>query len=122
MKVFLSWSGEKSRAVAGALRDWLPSLINEVDPFVSGKDIAAGARWQSEISGKLESSNFGIVCVTSDNQTAPWLNFEAGALAKVVGSSRVVPLAADLKVTDVKLPLGQFQAHPRSNADFRVGG
>jgi len=110
MKVFLSWSGGKSRAVAEALRDWLPLVINEVEPFVSGKDIAAGVRWQVEISGELESSNFGVVCVTAENQSAPWLNFEAGALAKAVGASRVVPLVIDLKVSDVRQPLGQFQA------------
>lgn len=112
MKVFLSWSGKLSRGVAEALRDWLPSAINEIEPFVSGKDIAAGARWQAEISGELELTHFGIVCVTRENQDAPWLNFEAGALAKAVGSSRVIPLAIDLKVTDVKLPLAQFQAQP----------
>jgi hypothetical protein len=42
------------------------------------------------------------------------LNFEAGALAKAVDLSRVVPLAIDLKPSDVKIPLGQFQAQPAS--------
>jgi hypothetical protein len=112
MKVFISWSGQKSREVAVALRDWLPAVINSVEPFVSSEDIYAGTRWQMEIAGQLESTNFGIVCVTKDNQHAPWLNFEAGALAKAVDSSRVVPLAVDLKPTDVELPLGQFQAQP----------
>jgi hypothetical protein len=37
-------------------------------------------------------------------------DFEAGALAKAVESSRVVPLAIDLKPSDIELPLGQFQA------------
>ncbi len=50
--------------------------------------------------------------MTAENQLAPWLNFEAGALAKAVDESRVVPLAIDLKPSDVKLPLGQFQAQP----------
>jgi hypothetical protein len=112
MKVFLSWSGDKSRAVALALREWLPLVINALEPFVSAQDIAAGTHWQTEVAGQLEASDFGIVCVTADNQEATWLNFESGALAKAVGSARVVPLAIDLKVTDVKLPLAQFQAQP----------
>src|SRR5581483_8186823 len=110
MKVFISWSGKRSRAVAVALRDWLPGVINSVEPFVSSEDIYAGSRWQKEIAEQLESTNFGIVCVTKENQHAPWLNFEAGALAKAVESSYVVPLAVDLKPTDVEIPLGQFQA------------
>lgn len=114
VKVFLSWSGDKSRHVALALREWLPAVINAVEPFVSSKDIYAGTRWQQEIADQLETTHFGLVCVTRDNQSSAWLNFEAGALAKAVDSSRVVPLAIDLKPSDVKVPLGQFQAQPAS--------
>ena len=54
----------------------------------------------------------GILCVTRENHEAPWLNLQAGALAKAVDVSRVVPLAIDLAPSDVVLPLGQFQAQP----------
>ena len=114
MKVFISWSGDKSRLVALALREWLPAVINTFEPFVSSKDIYAGSRWQAEIAKELGSTNFGIVCVTKANQGAPWLNFEAGALAKAVELSQVVPLAIDLKPSDITLPLGQFQAQAAS--------
>jgi TIR domain len=119
VEVFLSWSGQKSRAVAVALRDWLPCVINSLKPFMSSKDIDAGARWQSEVATRLEATNFGIVCVTHENQVAPWLNFEAGALAKAVAASRVIPLAIDLKPSDIEIPLGQFQAQPASKAGLR---
>lgn len=119
MKIFISWSGDKSRAVALALRDWLPGVINSVQPFVSAKDIYAGSRWQTDIATELDATNFGIVCITTENQAAPWLNFEAGALAKAVDSSRVVPLAVDLKPSDVQLPLGQFQAQPATERGIR---
>lgn len=39
MKVFLSWSGEKSRAVAEALREWLPYINPEIEPSMSDSDI-----------------------------------------------------------------------------------
>src|SRR5689334_12254492 len=110
MKVFISWSGEKSRAVAQALREWLPAVDKQLAPFVSSKDIFAGTRWQAEIIRELEATSFGIVCVTQENQAQPWINFEAGAIAKAVETSRVVPLAVDLKPSDIKPPLGQFQA------------
>lgn len=116
MKVFLSWSGQKSKAVAEALRDWLPSVIQEIEPFMSERDIAAGARWLNEIDQELEGTNFAIVCVTRENQSASWLNFEGGAVAKVIQASRVVPLAIDLTVADVKPPLGHFQAKDISKA------
>jgi RNA polymerase sigma factor (sigma-70 family) len=119
VKVFISWSGNKSRAVADALRGWLPGVINSVDPFVSSRDIYAGARWQSEIASQLDHSNFGIVCVTRDNQSAPWLNFEAGALAKAVDLSRVIPLAVDLSPAEIEVPLGQFQAQPANEEGLR---
>jgi len=44
MKVFLSWSSEKSLAVAQALREWLPYVNAEIQPWVSGTDIAPGER------------------------------------------------------------------------------
>lgn len=116
MNVFVSWSGTKSREVAVALREWLPGVINSVEPFVSSKDIDSGTRWQMEVAAQLEATAYGIVCVTRENQEAPWLNFEAGALAKVVESAKVVPLAIDLTPSDIKVPLGQFQAQPATEA------
>ncbi|MGC1852587.1 MAG: TIR domain-containing protein [Solirubrobacterales bacterium] len=110
MKVFVSWSGDKSRDVAHAFRQWLPSVLHAVDPFVSSRDIRAGTRWQAEIAAELDDTDFGLICVTKENQVEQWLNFEAGALAKSVDSSRVVPLAIDLAPADIANPLGQFQA------------
>lgn len=109
--VFLSWSGPESRAVAAKLSSWLPKLMNAVKPFMSQEDISAGARWSGEIAAALDSAAVGIVCVTRGNQKAPWLNFEAGAIAKRVGDvTCLIPLAIDLSATDVATPLGQFQA------------
>ncbi len=60
------------------------------------------------------------MCVTRENQSARWLNFEAGALAKAVESSRVVPLAIDLKPSDIEPPLGHFQAQPATEEGVRA--
>ena len=111
MKVFISWSGPISREVAVALRDWLPSVIQAVEPYVSSEDIDPGVRWGVGIAGQLDDTEFGVLCVTRNNVTAPWLNFEAGALSKSVERSRVVPFLIDLSPSEIpRGPLAQFQA------------
>jgi hypothetical protein len=79
VKVFISWSGERSWMMAEALRGWLPLVLYYVKPWVSGKDIQAGERWSLEVGKELEESNFGILCLTKDNLDAGWMLFEAGA-------------------------------------------
>ena len=110
MKVFISWSRERSKVVAEALRQWLPDVIQSVEPWLSSQDIEAGARWGDEVARELTETSFGIVCLTAENQTAPWILFEAGALAKTLDKSRVVPYLIGLEPTDVQRgPLAQFQ-------------
>jgi len=117
MKVFISWSGDRSLALAQALRDWLPLTLQYVSPWLSDVDIAAGERWAPAVAERLEEAEFGIVCLTSENMTAPWILFEAGALAKAVASeTRVVPFILGLEPSDVRPPLGQFQAKRANQA------
>jgi len=101
MKVFLSWSGELSHRVAIALNDWLPNVIQSVTTWVSSADIESGSRWADTLFRELEADQFGIVCLTKSNLNAPWLNFEAGALAKQVTTARVVPFLFEMKTTDM---------------------
>ena len=42
MKVFISWSGERSRKVAELLDEWLQCVIQAVKPFMSSKGIERG--------------------------------------------------------------------------------
>lgn len=110
MKIFISWSGQQSRTIAETLRVWLPRvLLSELQAFVSSQDIEKGQRGLSVIAANLEEIDFGIVLLTKENQHAPWINFEAGALGKSVGQSRVSPVLLDLTQSDVTGPLEQFQ-------------
>lgn len=117
MLVFLSWSGARSRRVAEVLREWLPNVIQAVDPWMSDKDIDKGARWSADIADRLNEAKIGIVCLTSENLDAPWLLFEAGALSKIVGEAHVCPYLLDLSPTDLDGPLVQFQVTTCSKSD-----
>jgi hypothetical protein len=119
MKVFISWSGERSRAVAEALRDWLPNVIQTVNPWVSLADIEKGARWNTDITAQLETSSVGLICLTPENLSAPWLLFEAGALSKTVDKTFVCPYLLNLQPTDMQGPLSQFQATTVEKAETR---
>lgn len=110
MKVFISWSGTKSHKVGLTFREWLPSVIQSLKPYVSSEDIDKGARWSSDIAKELEDSTFGILCVTKDNLLAPWLSFEAGALSKTMDKSFVTPFLFDIKRAEVNGPILQFQS------------
>jgi hypothetical protein len=110
MKVFLSWSGTRSHKVALVFRDWLPSVIQEIVPYVSSEDIDKGARWSTDIAKELSDSTFGILCVTRENINAPWLTFEAGALSKTMDKAFVSPFLFDIKRSEVDGPILQFQS------------
>lgn len=108
MKVFLSWSGDRSKAVAELLDEWIQCVIQAVDPWMSSKDIDRGSLWFSEITDQLQNTSIGIICLTQDNKNKPWILFEAGALAKGLSSSRVCTFLIDLEPSDVGNPLAQF--------------
>ena len=110
MKVFISWSGDRSKAIAEELRDWLPTIVQSLEPFLSTQDVPVGGRGLNVLASELQECSFGILCLTQENKQGQWIHFEAGALSKVIEASRVVPLLLDLKVSDLTGPLVQFQA------------
>lgn len=108
MKLFLSWSGPRSKAVAETFASWFAKVIQALDPLISS-DIDKGKRWAEEIAVHLEDAKVGIVCLTSSNLTAPWILFEAGALSKLKESHVCTFLLDHSSPADIEPPLGQFQ-------------
>lgn len=120
MKVFISWSGALSHAIALLLRQWLPDVIQKVDPYVSSEDIRKGNRWNLEVAKQLGETQYGIVCLTPDNLKAPWILFEAGALSKSLESSLTwTLLIGGLSPADIEGPLAQFQHTTSEKQDFK---
>lgn len=117
MKVFVSWSGELSKKIAESIKKWLPCFINQVEVFFSPEDIEKGENWDSKISKELSECNYGIICLTKENVSAAWINFEAGAIAKAL-DSRAATLMVNINPSDVKGPLSRYQATKLEKDDF----
>jgi TIR domain len=81
MRIFISWSGARSQAIATAMRNWLPRLIDGVDLFHS-EDIPKGRSWHSALVKALHDCAAGIFCVTPESLRSHWMLFEAGALVQ----------------------------------------
>src|SRR4051812_22618501 len=119
MNVFISWSGPRSRQLAELLRTWLADALHYLEPWMSSEDIPKGAKWTVDLFSKLQNAKVGIVCLTPENLSAPWILFEAGALGKALDSGRVCTLLFELKPGDIAGPLVQFQATQVNDHDMR---
>ena len=119
MKCFISWSGERSRKLAQTLHKWIPKVIQDVDPWMSDEDLDKGSHWRTELAGQLDKTSFGLICLTPENQTEPWIIFEAGALSKQVEHTRVCPYLLALDPSEIRGPLAQFQVTKAEKEDTR---
>lgn len=108
MKVFMSWSGGRSKAAAELLFDWTKCVIQASRPWISTRGIGRGAVWFTEINNELRDTTVGIICLTHQNKESPWILFEAGALAKGLATNKVCTFLVDLVPHDIKDPLAQF--------------
>lgn len=77
---------------------------------MSSDDIPKGRHWSLELNRSLKDHRIGLLCVTPENMTAPWLVFEAGALSRSLGEASVVPLLLGMSPSALVGPLQQFQA------------
>ncbi len=64
--------------------------------------------WVKELNSRLANSNAGIIFLTPENQNEPWIQFEAGALAKGFTENRVFVLLIGLDDSQVEGPLSNF--------------
>ena len=118
MRVFISWSGEPSKQLAEAIREWLPNTLSYVRPFFTPEDIEKGANWAQEISTELKQSSFCVIASTRESLNSNWIMFEAGAISSSVEKSRVCAILFGIGPTDLKGPLAAFQATKFSKGDI----
>lgn len=106
-----------SREIGGALRSWLPDVLQYVDPFFTPEDVLKGNRWGAEIATHLSASKVGLFCLTAQNLNAPWLIFEAGAISNL-NEAHLCPILFGVDNSQLKGPLAQFQATPYSREEL----
>ena len=95
--IFISWSGERSRFVACALREWIPMVVQAAEPFMSEADVDKGPSMRVSMQFKdvplldvlkIFSQQTGINLVASQdvsNEQAVTLYFEDDKLSFLEG-------------------------------------
>jgi hypothetical protein len=78
--------------------------------------IEKGSRWDDVISDKLETANFGVICLTPESMKGEWILFEAGALSKKFKDARICTYLYSLRESEVTGPLAKFQ-HTRAEKE-----
>lgn len=107
MKIFISWSGNQSRNIAENIKKFIKNVIQATEPFIS-TEINKGTQWFNEIANHLANSEFGIICLTKENLSAPWILFESGALFKGMEKTKICTVLFGVNQDDVKDPLAFF--------------
>ena len=126
MRVFLGWSGSRSKGLAAYLEtEWLPRIFADaVEPW-SAASLEAGELWQTGILENLNGARYAIVCVTPEALDAKWIYFEAGAVAKTVEPATrtdkpaVCALLVDVRPGELSAPLSLFQAKRADEKETR---
>jgi hypothetical protein len=118
MKAFISVSGQLSTQVGKQLKDWLAAVLQHVEPWIAVDDINKGAQWPTQLAESLTESDCGILVLSADNLTSPWLMYEAGVIAARTNMERVVGLLIDVAPSVVAPPLGLYQLTQFERADI----
>jgi hypothetical protein len=110
VKIFVSWSGDRSKSLATLLKTWMPNVLATAEIWLSDVDIQKGVQWMNAITAAASTSDAGLVVITPENVGSPWINFEAGAMVRSFGDERLCPLLLGLNKADLPTPLGGYNA------------
>jgi hypothetical protein len=123
LSIFISWAGTQAEALGRGFHEFLPDVVNAVDPFMSGHDIDKGSQWRNVLTGNLQSSSCAIVCLTPESLKSTWVAFEAGAISRAAGGpegaqSRVWTYLLGLETKALQLtPYAEYQATATTEED-----
>jgi len=115
MKVFICWSGRRSKELAEALHQWLPKVLFGLTPTYS-PNISKGEAWFDSITRDLNDSRAGIVCLTPENMESAWIHFEAGALFRE--ATKIFTVLYEISARNLSGPFSYFQATEATKDDL----
>lgn len=101
-RVFISWTGDLGKAIADYVSSEMFDYAN-LQPWLS-HSITVGSNWFDETQKALNSSHYGVVCLTPGSSTKPWINFESGFLFGRLKNCKLITFDENLRN-----PLGQLQ-------------
>lgn len=116
MNIFICWSGRRSKEVAEALREWLPTVLDGL-VITYSPDIEKGEPWFNSIGLELRQSRAGLVCLTPENLQSDWIHFEAGALFRE--TAKIFPYLYKVTAGEVHGPLSHFQNTEANQGDTK---
>lgn len=121
-RIFVSWSKSPSKEIAAIVKELLTNVLDAVDVWVSDVDLVPGSRPMPAIHENLRSADAGVLVITRENQSNPWINYEAGVLAQGIsdGANLVIPLLIDsTNSTDITGPLADLYNVAFTEDDLR---
>lgn len=86
-KIFISWSGRLGQELGKVVSSFFTSVLH-ITPYFS-PEAEKGSDWTAKIQDELTNLSIGIVILTPESISSPWILFEAGALSKGFDNSRV---------------------------------
>ena len=116
-KVFIAWSGDKSKAVGSKLQRRFQTILPNLK-IIFSPSFTPGAAWANRLQLSLRTANYAILCVTKEGLDSRWMNFEAGAAWKALRQNSVCPLLLNVEANDLSGPLSLFQAKRFAREDF----
>ncbi len=127
-RIFLCWSGTRSRKLADALASWLPNALGDLVETSMSTEIEKGAEWFEELLKALDNARCGILCLTPEAVESRWLHFESGLLVRALSqipntraddgqAKRVFPLLYGVKSGTLVGPLASYQSTVVTDVD-----
>ena len=119
-KIYLAWSGDKSRKIAKLVKRFLEYTLPFAEVFFSETDIAAGQQWRSELHLQLRESDHIAICLTHDAIDSKWMYYEAGAALSSQSQQKrnCIVLLFGVPIRNLPSPLEPFQCTEFTFEDY----
>jgi hypothetical protein len=130
MKIFICWSTNRGLQFAEATQRWITGIFADRVQATLSVNIEKGAVWFEELSEALRQARVGLICLTAEAVTSPWIHFEAGILAKTLHEDvrqpattnqstqlRIFPFLNGVELGALKGPLSAYQTTSAADKD-----